>query len=343
MSLNLEGEYLLEDLFSRSVNQNGVLADIAGTPAGGAQPQPPNGQPQPQQQQPPNGQQPPGQLPPNGQQQPPTQPNGQQPPIDQPPQNGQQPPQNGQPPNAQPGQQPQPNGQPVAQQPPNGQPPPQPEPKSPPKPSETGIIEDEEDPKAFQPVEGEDEATSAKRKLYLARRWKQREAIMRQVKSSGLDETKQASIMASVQDALDRMPSKAITELDEGVYEIMFHADEAALGQAIGAEGPVSTCYVRGGEHGGVLHLVAGEESTAVYLHGIGHAVDGSLNASEESDWQSAWQAELTNKSLTNHAAVSAQEGFAEFARYAWSGLPREEIMQRYPQCSAVFEKHKLL
>lgn len=186
----------------------------------------------------------------------------------------------------------------------------------------------------------------AKKKLFEVRRDSQVSAIMRQVNDSDLSPTQKQLVEAVITDSLNRMSRRAIETLDEGVHEIMFHRSAKDLGQVLGVDSPVPVAYVRGGEHGGVLHLVAGpanDDTTAIYLHGFGHAVDGAANVSDSEEWKSAWSEELQNQALSDHAASNPVEGFAEFARFAWSGVPKQSVVDQFPSCSAVFEQFKLL
>lgn len=214
------------------------------------------------------------------------------------------------------------------------------------QPSEAQQANPHLDPNSFQPVEGEDGIVSAKRKAFLVARKYQLERMNIALNHSGIGDQEKKVISDGMDDALARMPKGAIQALHSQLHETQFHADGQQLAKALGVNGSVASSFVRGGEDGGVLHFVAGgSDPTGQFLHGMAHAADwdGKQPISSSQEWQAAWESELSNKSLSNHAASNATEGFAEFARYAWSGRSKEEITRTFPQASAVFEQHKYL
>jgi hypothetical protein len=95
-------------------------------------------------------------------------------------------------------------------------------------------------------------------------------------------------------------------------------------------------------EHG---ESIADDTQRGLWAHEMGHALDGpNREYSESPEWQSVFQEEIAGKQLSNYAATSATEGFAEFCRAVYgTDVPHDRIEKLFPGSVAYFRKRGLL
>ena len=87
------------------------------------------------------------------------------------------------------------------------------------------------------------------------------------------------------------------------------------------------------------------KDTSHVYAHELGHAIDGPQNRhSLSARWQRIWKEEMKGGQLTKYAATMPSEGFAEFSRllYGNNSLPIEEIQSRFPKAFKYWKDHQL-
>jgi hypothetical protein len=163
---------------------------------------------------------------------------------------------------------------------------------------------------------------------------------------------------------LNSMPSGMLERADDGVKFFVFYndlkeltaaADWPQLGanhETVGGTYTRSTGRLRldgieGGFEGGI-------EGT--YAHELTHAVDAGSQAgiknteyelSNTDDWDTVWIDEIVRRGknpkyrkLTDYAAVSAIEGFAEFGRLVVTAKGR---LANFPQCTKFWKENGLL
>jgi hypothetical protein len=101
-----------------------------------------------------------------------------------------------------------------------------------------------------------------------------------------------------------------------------------------------------------IISSTVGNYATGVFTHELGHAIDGVPKRStstkhpfsDDYDWKEAWQEEILGKRLTEYAATSQSEGFAEMCRLVYDGgVPMNEIEDAMPKCFAFFKTNGLL
>lgn len=197
--------------------------------------------------------------------------------------------------------------------------------------------------------------------------------------SPNISEEQKASLSKNMKLVYSRMPEKAHQRLKKGLSKIEFFQTSKQLGQKLYSiasevqkrnfkavygldmkEVEISGCY---SEDSKSLYIdgfdaqesigmgkKAKEESTQhVQAHELGHVLDGERfsksNISDKQDWKDAFTEEIDrdDNPLTEYARVSRGEAVAEFSRLIYSGsFDLEEVKQRFPKCSKIFEKSGL-
>lgn len=129
-----------------------------------------------------------------------------------------------------------------------------------------------------------------------------------------------------------------------------FHKDPEALTVALGRDPSkrlCKGCFTSEGE----LHLCDnGDMTSPIACHELHHVIDlvpyGSHTYSDKPAWRDLWQKEIVAapEKMSEHADVSASEGFAEFGRLIHtSGLTRGQVASRFPGCYRFFDSEGLL
>lgn len=95
----------------------------------------------------------------------------------------------------------------------------------------------------------------------------------------------------------------------------------------------------------GVETADAENSRRGVWSHEMGHVIDGpKFELSKSPEWQEAFAAEIAGKQLSDYAATSACEGFAEFCRAVYgTDVERAKVAALFPRCTAFFQKRKLI
>ncbi len=191
-----------------------------------------------------------------------------------------------------------------------------------------------------------------------------------------LPPSKKAEYADRVNKILNYMPAQAIRKLMTNTVKINWYATfdlmQKKASETFKMHGKKSSNKVGGwwmGYGGGTGELNIdgdyedGMDAAGIYAHEFGHAVDWkdgssddvdtgtiyspSMDISDTTEWGKAFMAEISpgdgSNPLSFYAKTSPSEGFAEFARLAWSGRRPREIKEEFPMCWEVFENHGLV
>ena len=223
--------------------------------------------------------------------------------------------------------------------------------------------DDHLNPAKFQAFDWESPEQVQKRKDSWDMRWKVRSKIVHRLAAAdALPNSRKKQYMEHIQKVLDYMPVGALKTASLTVRDAQFHNSTIGLTKFLKGssyEGIIGGAWRHvAGQITGELHLdggddiggnVGGQTAREIYSHEFGHAVDGDPHTgrfrSDGEDWQQAWQEEVNLKHapLSEYAKTSPSEGWAEFARMAWSGMRPRDIREMYPKCYEVFKKHGLV
>jgi len=156
----------------------------------------------------------------------------------------------------------------------------------------------------------------------------------------------------------ERMTSTALLRIRQNVVEIRFYETlEEMTAELARTEEKVRRLLANGRTIGGAyqsstrrLHLDGGAEEMGpegligLYAHEFCHAINGpGRPLSSARSWQEAWQAEILANPLTETAATTPHEGFAEFGRFLYSEPNRRRWLQKsYPRCAEVWRRNGL-
>lgn len=199
-----------------------------------------------------------------------------------------------------------------------------------------------------------------------------RRKFIAELEESGHPESMQREYLSHINHVLNAMPNDAVRALRDNLKLSIFYDSTEALTNEFIGRGVMAGMEAGGAWEGpdrqgkGNLHLDGATKDTSIdtngiYAHEFGHACDwqpGSIDIlpggvlssrksgpiSKTSEWLEAFYDELSDQQLSDYAATSEVEGFAEFARLCWGmGKTTDEIKAAYPQCFGVFRKHRLI
>jgi hypothetical protein len=153
----------------------------------------------------------------------------------------------------------------------------------------------------------------------------------------------------------ERMTPTALVRLVQNVREISFHlsleeltADLARSHRVVAARlavgRPVGGAYVHQFRQ---LHLDGGDKDRDIvelYAHEFGHALNGPFREiSGSRSWREAWGTELRSNQLSLLAATGPHEGFADIARFLYSGRRHIHDLERsFPSCFRIWREQGL-
>jgi hypothetical protein len=153
----------------------------------------------------------------------------------------------------------------------------------------------------------------------------------------------------------ERITPTALVRLVQNVREIKFHLTlEDMTADLARTHGLVATRLAMGRPVGGAyvhalrqLHLDGGEEDRHIvelYAHEFGHALNGpDRQISSSRAWREAWDQELHSNDLSPLAGTNPHEGFAEFARFLYSGtVGKRDLERRFPLCVRIWREQSL-
>ena len=161
---------------------------------------------------------------------------------------------------------------------------------------------------------------------------------------------------------IGNMSQQAIRITSENVYDVKWHDSIDSVSAVvrnliIGRIPPEDAKRVHGKTFGGAydakykhLYLDGGwtekdiynalGSARQIYAHELAHSLDRGYSKSPE--WLRAYEAEITNGSLSQYAVTGGTaEGWAEFGRLAI--LEPKRAKELFPKCWAVWHKHKLV
>ncbi len=164
---------------------------------------------------------------------------------------------------------------------------------------------------------------------------------------SGYTDPEHAKAVSSV---IDRIPPSALQRLAQtgGVKTIYHHPhlDSLANHYYSGEYANQPRRDVNGFHDSDTGHLhTNGDDPAGVFAHEFGHGLDKHTDGTELSnsdEWRWIWSKELKGGGLTDYAAGDPSEGFAEFARFAYTH-PDTNAGRQFPAAMAYFRKHGLM
>lgn len=176
------------------------------------------------------------------------------------------------------------------------------------------------------------------------------ELMTQALSKQNLSESKKAEYSQTMRDAMQRMSHSNLRTIGDRLNQIKFYEDTDTLDSALSTSlSPVDGTFGGGfNSDTGVLHLNGGDDAAGIYSHELSHvldiAKDGETKISDTSEWQAAWQSEIVEGAkISNHAASSESEGFAEFGRLVFGGYQSEsETKREFPKAYAVWQAHGL-
>ena len=213
----------------------------------------------------------------------------------------------------------------------------------------------------FDPNKPSDLSPKARARMMVAHEI--RKQFRDSLKEANLSNEKKAAFLKSVQDTLMNMPIGALTELNGSINSIEWHASKATITSQENARRVKAGAKPIGGQIGGIWvengrKLVVNGDSfddtaRGIYAHEFAHAIDSSKRSASEfaypeghsnnRNWELAWKEEIYFGSLSAYAKTNREEGFAEFARLAWSGKKPSEIQESFPKCYQYFKDNGLI
>lgn len=177
---------------------------------------------------------------------------------------------------------------------------------------------------------------------------------------ANLSPEQRAHYTESMHAALERVPLGVSRHLLKAASAVRFHADHDGVtadyyrSANLGSDPQVSAGK---GRAAGFVNMRTGEivldgggerrqtslngklvnTAEQVYLHELSHLLDRSDKASGTAEWQAAWRAEMGGGQLNRYAASHPAEGFAEFARLAWTDA--EAAQRHFPKAYAFWQQ----
>lgn len=209
------------------------------------------------------------------------------------------------------------------------------------------------DLKNFEVNPDADPEAEAERKKYWESRQKLKDGMLRDLKRSKLPPDKKRAYAETMYQAFQSMSPKALLMASQNVIETKFYSDQMTMTKKLYPDAPgkrIGGCWeFFDGYERGTLHLDGGSDPKGYYTHELGHSVDWDGSArqkiSELSSWKAAYESEINtpDKPLSDYATTDPGEGFAEFARLAWSGKRPTDVAEAFPKCWEVFLKYELV